>query len=776
MKAEELVHTLKGQRKTANGWLARCPAHDDRNASLSISEAQDGKILLTCHAGCDYNDICKSLGIRVNDLFQRDDAPTQSLDNGKFVAFYDYPDESGNLLFQVCRMEPKGFRQRRPATDDEITANQAFHPKTGDSLANGQGKLICPDGDGWVWSLQGVDRVVYQLPMILDAKKRGVQVFICEGEKDVNSLHDLGFVATCNPGGAGKWCNDFSNVMTGMDSVILPHKDDAGRKHASGIRTSLEKKAKSCTVVELPDRNGKAVNDATDWIKAGGTKEELETIVKNAPEWHLPTKDKRQETSPENGKKGGRRPAPPHADAAEDFVKSRARQSQLRWWRGNWYEFQTDSGWIEIPERVVEDRVITWLRDIAKYRAHATRHYVNSLVLNLRAFDLCGIPHEIDMPAWLAKDEATGHTRGITAENSMAFNGKVVDIWQCAEYFAAIRDDMPIPKPAGPDFFSLDFLSYDFDLDADAPQFHKYLNEVLPDDEQKAQLQRMFGLMLTDTCRYEIFFYLYGPTARNGKNTALNILRALVGKHNVCNVNVANLDERFQTWPLADSKVNVMGDMKTEIRHGELAKVEGIFKDLVSGGLVEYERKGRDKYTVPCRARFICAGNDLPSFVDKSDALWERMRIVHFSVQIEEEKRDPHLAEKIITNELAGVLQWALWGLADIIQEGRVRDTKQGLEIKNAHRLRCDREKLFFQEEGYCPCNGSLSARAVYDAYREWMTANNYHALSAGNFYKRVESTFPSVRYGTKKDTDGSTYKALIGLGYQSDQFPHPPM
>jgi len=61
--AETLVNALDG-RKTGGGWMARCPAHHDRDPSLSIREAEDGKILIYCHAGCDQEHVIAALRSR----------------------------------------------------------------------------------------------------------------------------------------------------------------------------------------------------------------------------------------------------------------------------------------------------------------------------------------------------------------------------------------------------------------------------------------------------------------------------------------------------------------------------------------------------------------------------------------------------------------------------------------------------------------------------------------------------------------------------------------
>src|SRR4051812_11973390 len=104
---ETVLRALPDARRSGRGWSARCPAHEDLHASLSIAEGEDGRVLLACHAGCAVDAITDAIGLRVAELFSTGDAQTET-------AAYDYQDAEGRLLFQVVRFSPKTFRQRRP--------------------------------------------------------------------------------------------------------------------------------------------------------------------------------------------------------------------------------------------------------------------------------------------------------------------------------------------------------------------------------------------------------------------------------------------------------------------------------------------------------------------------------------------------------------------------------------------------------------------------------------------------------------------------------------
>ncbi len=155
----------------------------------------------------------------------------------QIVARYDYTDEDGELLFQVCRLHPKTFRQRRPV------------------------------GDSWSWTLDGTRRVLYRLPEVLAhvATNGRDPIYVCEGEKDVEAFEAAGECATCNPGGALKWTDDYAESLQGARRVVVvADRDESGRRHADQVVKSLATVGIHAEVVEAAE--GK---DADDHFAAG---------------------------------------------------------------------------------------------------------------------------------------------------------------------------------------------------------------------------------------------------------------------------------------------------------------------------------------------------------------------------------------------------------------------------------------------------------------------------------------------------------------------------
>jgi putative DNA primase/helicase len=235
----ERYYAVRAPRIQQRGtqWRGPCPIHKGKNPSFAVAPKTG---LWECHSKCGRGGSVfdlemelmgvdfKQAAANVSQLLGRSNGSKQR----RVIASYNYTDEHGKLLFQCLRYEPKGFSQRRPDGPDQ-----------------------------WVGNLNGVRRVLYRLPKVVSAQT----VLVAEGERDADTLESLGFAATCNPMGAGKWRPEYSVALQGKDVVVFPDNDGPGRKHAEQIVESLAGIASTIRVVDVPI--GK---DVSDWVVRGG--------------------------------------------------------------------------------------------------------------------------------------------------------------------------------------------------------------------------------------------------------------------------------------------------------------------------------------------------------------------------------------------------------------------------------------------------------------------------------------------------------------------------
>ena len=270
---------LLGGEVRGNEILCPGPQHSPQDRSLSVKMTNDDFVVFS-FSGDDVI-ACKDF-VRAKLGLAPFTPKSKGKGNGKdhkiVAATFDYTDEAGELLFQVVRYdEPKAFRQRRP------------------------------DGNGgWDWKLGDVRRVPFKLPELIEGIAACHPVFIPEGEKDVLALNRLGLIATCNSGGAGKWRPEFSQYLRGADVVLAPDNDDAGWQHINQIGAQLNGVAARVRVLVLPNLPPKG--DVSDWIAAGGTREQLDNLIARAPDWNL---------------------SPPPPEGSPDKAKATERENEL---------------------------------------------------------------------------------------------------------------------------------------------------------------------------------------------------------------------------------------------------------------------------------------------------------------------------------------------------------------------------------------------------------------------------------------------------------------
>ncbi len=253
MRLEDLLGMLKGVKGSGDQYVARCPAHNDRRASLSVARGNNGGIVLKCMAGCDTEKVVQSLGLTMADLFPdkgTDQAskpkqqPTQEKKKVpapelKVGDMYTYKDKDG------AQHSEKIIKEYVYTSYTGIPVVKVFRTE-GKSFP-----VIHRDGTTWYWGEGRCGRILYRLPEVMKAIKEGKPVHIVEGEKDADTLADHGYCATTNRGGAGKWPSELTNDLKGADVVILPDNDEPGRKHAQLIANLLPAEARSVKIVDL---------------------------------------------------------------------------------------------------------------------------------------------------------------------------------------------------------------------------------------------------------------------------------------------------------------------------------------------------------------------------------------------------------------------------------------------------------------------------------------------------------------------------------------------
>lgn len=595
--------------KAGSEILFLCPAHADIHPSARWHTQKHVWHCDACGAGGGAKQLAISFGF---DLAKYKQAKAQA-QTRRIVATYEYRDESGALLFESVRYEPKSFTQRQP---------------------DGQG--------GWLWDLKGVRRVPYKLPELLAADK-ALLVFNPEGEKDVDRLAALGLVATTNPQGAGKWRAEYSPFLAGRHVVILPDNDEVGRKHSEQVARAVAPLAASIKIVNLPGLAEKG--DVSDWLAAGHTADDLTALVDAAPVWQAEAPKPTGEDTPRETDVGNAMRLVARYGADFKFCEA---FGWLSWDGKRWVRNATGAihrAATETTKSIFAEAAAaksdTRARELGEHALKSQSAGRIGAMIELAMYDLAVAvePSDFDADPWL-----------LNCENGL------LDL---RTGILGTHDRAALATKLAP---------VAYDPTAHLAMWDNFLADSTGGDtELVAFLQRAAGYSLTGSTSEEVILFLSGVAA-TGKSTFLEALKATMGTYaTTADFQTFIKSQHSRDGGAASPDIADLAGARLvvsiEVDQGkELA--EALVKTLSGGDTVRARNLYKNGFEFLPQFTMWLAANHQPKVDDQDEAMWRRIRRAPFEHVVPEERRDPKVKATLRDPKAGGpaILAWAVQG------------------------------------------------------------------------------------------------------------------
>lgn len=431
------------------------------------------------------------------------------------------------------------------------------------------------------------------------------------------------------------------------------------------------------------------------------------------------------------------------ADRYVDGKRHGETVKQLRWYEDDFYAW--DEGcYHRVKDSVLKAELTEYLH---KNNLPVTTHSISTIIICL--ISLTNVGRDTTLNSWL--DGVKGARVFPVRNGSVSFTD--IDI----------ETNRPMLLPHTPWYFTLAKADYDYDPKAGCPFWEAFLHDIMDCNKGYVSILKQWaGYLFTPDLRQQKFLLCCGDGA-NGKGVFFDVIKALVGDHNVSELGLYSFSPKVSQFALY-STLGKMVNMTSESTHFIEEEGENILKSYVAGDTIHFNRKFREPLSAKPTAKIMIATNALPRFNDRTHAIWRRILLVPFPKIIEDERQIKDLAEQL-KRELPGIFNWALDGLDKLNKTGRFIEPQESKALLEEYRRNSDPARAFLLENYiYSPNGCGQPCKELYEKYVQYCETNNCRPLNNRHFGQHVKRIFRQterVRWGSR-DERTYTYKGLV--------------
>lgn len=740
MQFDEVLTHFQIQKRYGDRAQARCPCHDDKQASLTITKGRKSA-LIHCHAGCNFEDIIQKVGLKKQDLYFEERPPGSSWrayvegrEHKRIEAVYNYVSAiNGEYTFTKIRMQDKRMIYG-------VLCNGRF--------TYGLGGRHRKDLKSVYGDLKALNKVIAE----------GKPIFIPEGEKDVDTLTKRGYTALTY-GGSGDWQSEFATLFKGAAVYILADNDEPGRKVANAILSDLKGIAKSAKViVPVPDIP-KA--DISDYFAAGHNNEDLQRLIAK------------------NTTVGG--PEPKGTQLVRKLIELDAANKFATNDKGSAELFSTVFKNVSRYNPTQKDWMfyngIKWIADTEGMKAKRNAKKLADAILSY-AVNVSGLD-EKQRESYLKYASRLMNYRD---RNTMVNDAKDLNFFENTELdkddlilnlkncVLDLSGDTPKILEHNADLLLSKCCNASYDPDATCELWEKTINEIMEGNAEKIRyLQKILGLCLTGITAEEELYFFYGASTRNGKST-------------ICETVLSILNDYGAT--ISPETLAVKANKDSRTASPDIAKLAGIRlviaseppKKMIFDTSLVKTLTGRDRVTARflhqnefCftpKFKLLINTNYLPTITDQTVFKSGRIRVVSFNKHFGEHEQNKKLKDEL-RKEANGILNWLIAGLYLYRKEGleppaAVRDSTDEYEI--------DSDKIGrFISECLVKSDKNISAKDVYEKYSKWCSDSGLGVDGRNNFYIELKTR---GLFGASGTVNGKTVRNVVrGYTFTDEDF-----
>lgn len=388
------------------------------------------------------------------------------------------------------------------------------------------------------------------------------------------------------------------------------------------------------------------------------------------------------------------------ASEYHELLRTEGGHATLHYWRGSFWRWQADQPrYLEWDFASLCYEVLAFL----KGRGYTSNYRDAESVTHCLRSDI-GLTRVASMPAWL--DQERSHNWHLACRNCL------IDPIAVSKGYRGAQSHTPL-------WFSSVLLPYDYDPEARCPKWEAWLLDKFEGDANKIRiLQQFVGYWLTPDTSRQAALMLVGE-AGTGKSTVAEVVKRLLGVENCSFVALSDWGDKFSLYNTLGRLLNISDEV------GKIpAKAEAVFKMFINGMEMSFEEKNIRRRDIKPTARLLACVNEFPEFRDTTESVYRRIWVLPMEKKVARSAFKFDLVKEF-EEELPGILNWAIAGLADLHKNNSFAACEEGERLLGQYR-RQNQPFATFMEDCVRKGTGSsfLTTTDLVRAYKKWAARN----------------------------------------------------
>ena len=695
---QDVIGRLKNVKKTINGYMAQCPIHEDDKQSLSVTEVQ-GKILMKCFAGCDTEQIVKSLGITMKDLFT-----ATAVNSPKIFTIDD---------FSIDKKIPADFLTKNGLSNIDGGVEICYRDANGKRALRQRLRKDNVAGSGSLWlGEKGVSPVPYGLWKLQYFARTYNYLLLTEGESDALTAWYHGLSALGIPGADMAKILEIEHISYFKKLYILEEPDKGGKTFVKGINSrvrTLGFKGEVC-VIKMPD-NIKDLND----LHRRNNDEFIYFFNKCIDD---------AKVVPVPVVKEIKAPVEVRGFNLTDYGNAQRLighfGTDLRYcYQWNRWIIWNDVRWhVDSTGEIYRRAKLTVRRIYNEAAAEDSDEVRKALWTHARKSESSS--RIADMIKLAQSEPGVPVTPDELDRNQYLFNVKNGTIDLRTGILREHRREDMITKLSNVVFKS----------DAKCPMWLKFMLQIMDRDKDLVRfIQRTIGYGMTGDVSEQVLFFLYG-TGANGKSVLLELILALLGDYAKTSEPELLMAKRGEAHPTGVADLHGIRFISSiEVGDGKRMN-ETLVKQLTGSDRVKARYMRQDFFEFIPTHKIFLAANHKPAIRGTDYAIWRRIRLIPFNVKFS--RPNKHMAEDL-KSEMAGILNWAIAGCLEWLENG-LREPLKVMKAVAEYRNEMDVIGTFISDHCVVVEFAKGSSSALYGKYQEWCKETGEYQVSQRKF------------------------------------------